>query len=100
MKKFEWKCEQLFQELLNHGTIICGKSSLANINHTYALKENFVKHNTSIEGAPNQSFKKFKLSTLHRRFVVEYFQRQMNFNKPKCLLHLLMISIIIHSLIG
>ena len=25
MKIFEWKCNQLFQELLKHGTIICGK---------------------------------------------------------------------------
>ena len=41
MNKFEWKCDQLFQELLNHGTVIRGKSSLININHTYALKENF-----------------------------------------------------------
>ena len=35
MNKFEWKCDQLFQELLNCETIICGKSSLVNINHTY-----------------------------------------------------------------
>jgi len=53
MKKFEWKCDQLFQELLNRGTIIRGKSSLVSINHTYALKENFTKHNTSIEVATN-----------------------------------------------
>ena len=82
MLTFEWKCEELFQELLNRGIIIRCKSSLVNINHTYALKKNFVKHNTSIKGAANQEFKKFKISTLHRRFVVEYFQGQMNFNKP------------------
>ena len=92
---FEWKCEELFQELLNRGIIIHGKSSLVNINHTYALTENLIKHNTSIEGAPNRAFKNFKLSTLHRIFVVEYFQGEMDFNKPKWLLHLLIISIII-----
>ena len=81
MLTFEWKCEELFQELLNCDIIIRGKSSLVNINHTYSLKENFIKHNTSIEGAPNQANKNFKLSTLHRRFVVEYFQCQMNFIK-------------------
>ena len=27
MKIFEWKCDQLFQEMLNYGTIICGKNS-------------------------------------------------------------------------
>ena len=79
MLTFEWKCEELFQELLNCDIIIPGKSSLVNINHTYSLKENFIKHNTSIEGAPNQANKSFKLSTLNRRFVVEYFQCQMNF---------------------
>ena len=26
-KRFEWKCDQIFQELLNHGTIIHGKNS-------------------------------------------------------------------------
>ena len=41
MNKFERKCDQLFQELLNLGTIICCKSSLININHTYVVKENF-----------------------------------------------------------
>ena len=46
MKKFEWKCDQLFQELLNHGTIIRGKSSFVNFNHTYVfLKGNSIKHN-------------------------------------------------------
>ena len=79
MLTFEWKCEELFQELLNCDIIIHGKSSLVNINHTYSLKENFIKHNTSIEGAPNKANTNFKLSTLHRRFVVEYFQCQMNF---------------------
>jgi len=95
MNKFEWKCDQLFQELLNRGTVIRGKSSLININHTYALKENFVKHNTFIEVVTNQAFKKFKFNTLHTRFVVEYFHGHMTFNKPKWLLHLLIISIII-----
>ena len=27
MKRFEWKCDQLFQELLNRATVIHGKSS-------------------------------------------------------------------------
>ena len=27
MKRFEWKCDQLFQELLNRGTVIRGKNS-------------------------------------------------------------------------
>ena len=30
MNKFEWKCDQRFQELLKHGTIIRGKSSFVN----------------------------------------------------------------------
>ena len=30
MKIFEWKCDQIFQELLNHGTIIHGKNSSCN----------------------------------------------------------------------
>ena len=90
MNKFEWKCDQLFQELLNRGTIIHGTSSFVNMNHTYAfLKENFVKHNTPIEVTTNQAFKKFKLSTLYIRFVVESFQGQMTCNKPKWLLQLL-----------
>ena len=37
MKKFEWKCDQLLQELLNRGTIIRGKSSLVNINQAQHL---------------------------------------------------------------
>ena len=95
MKKFKWKCDQLFQELLNRGTIICGKSSLVNINDSYALKEKFIKHNTSIEVVTNQAFKNFKFNTLPTRFMVEYFQGHMTFNKPKWLLQLLIISIII-----
>jgi len=95
MKKFEWKCDQLFQELLNRGTIIFCKSSLVKINHTYVVKENFVKQNTYIEVSTNEAFKNFKLSTLHTRFMVEYFQGQMTCNKTKWLLQLLIISIII-----
>ena len=72
MKIFEWKCNQLFQELLNCGTIIRGKSSFFNINNTYVfLKGNFVKRNNAIEVTTNQSFKKFKLSALYTRFMVE-----------------------------
>ena len=82
-KKIEWKCDQLFQQLLNRGTIIHGNSSFAKINHTDAfLKENFVKQNTSIEVTTNQESKKFKLSTLYIIFMVEYFQGQMTCNKP------------------
>ena len=50
MKKFEWKCDQLFQELLNHGTIIFCKSSFFNFDHTYVfLKGNSVKHNKPVK---------------------------------------------------
>ena len=53
-KKFEWKCYQLFQELLNLGTIICGTSYFLNNNHTYLfLKGNYVKHNNPIEVTTN-----------------------------------------------
>ena len=50
MNKFQWKCDQLFQELLNRGTIIRRKSSFFNFDHTYVfLKGNFVKHNNPVK---------------------------------------------------
>ena len=50
MKKFEWKCDQLFQELLNLGTIIHVMSSFVHCDHTYVfLKGNFVKHNNPMK---------------------------------------------------
>ena len=50
MKKFEWKCDQLFQEILNCGTIIRGKSSVVNLYHTYVfLKGNPLKHNNPMK---------------------------------------------------
>ena len=74
--------------LLNCGTIIHGNSSFFNINKTYAfLKGNSLKHNNHIEVTTNQAFKKFKLSALYKRFVVEYFEGQMTCNIPYCILH-------------
>ena len=50
MKKFEWKCDQLFQKILNRGTIIRGKSSFVNLYHTYVfLKGNSLKHNNPMK---------------------------------------------------
>ena len=79
-KKFEWKCDQLLQELLNCGTIIRGKSSF----YTYAfLKGNYFKHNNPIEVTTNQAFKKFKLRAFSTKFVFKSFQGQMTCNIPK-----------------
>ena len=54
-EKYEWKCEQLFQELLNHGCIIRGKNSFFNTNNTYSLhKGNSIKRSRPPEVTTNQ----------------------------------------------
>ena len=42
MKIFEWKCDQLFQELLNHGTIFHGKNSCCSMLIEYLRMNLFI----------------------------------------------------------